>query len=187
MTAIRRKVRSSSLPFRNARRTSIAPTAEKSLPKRRRKLPVLPCFHQEQFMQIRAQISDKSATQIDDQITDLSNCAFQVIPKEQKKQHVVDQMLDAKVKKHTRKQAIVFSASISGAYAAPQSIICLELSVPPVSVTARNTRILHTTMTRLMLFLTSSTYGPRYLRSDRNCFSFVLPLHHFLICAIFLL
>ena len=48
-------------------------------------------------MQIRAQISDKSATQIDDQITDLSNCAFQVIPKEQKKQHVVDQMLDAKV------------------------------------------------------------------------------------------
>lgn len=110
MTAIRRKVRSSSLPFRNARRTSIAPTAEKSLPKRRRKLPVLPLFHQEQFMQIRAQISDKSATQIDDQITDLSNCAFQVIPKEQKKQHVVDQMLDAKVKKHTRKQAIVFSA-----------------------------------------------------------------------------
>lgn len=110
MTAILRKVRSSSLPFRNARRTSIAPTAEKSLPKRRRKLPVLPLFHQGQFMQIRAQISDESAAQIDDQITDLSNCAFQVIPKEQKKQHVVDQMLDAKVKKHTRKQAIVFSA-----------------------------------------------------------------------------
>ena len=32
MTAIRRKVRSSSLPFRNARRTSIAPTAEKIAP-----------------------------------------------------------------------------------------------------------------------------------------------------------
>ena len=46
-------------------------------------------------MQIRAQISDESAAQIDDQITDLSSCAFQVIPKEQKKQHVVDQMLDA--------------------------------------------------------------------------------------------
>lgn len=61
-------------------------------------------------MQIRAQISDESAAHIDDQITDLSSCAFQVIPKEQKKQHVVDQMLDAKVKKHTRKQAIVFSA-----------------------------------------------------------------------------
>ena len=32
MTTIRRKVRSSSLPFRNARRTSIAPTAEKIAP-----------------------------------------------------------------------------------------------------------------------------------------------------------
>ena len=36
-------------------------------------------------MQIRAQISDESAAQIDDQITDLSNCAFQVIPKELKR------------------------------------------------------------------------------------------------------
>lgn len=111
MTAILRKVRSSSLPFRNARRTSIAPTAEKIAPEAPAETAgASPCFHQGQFMQIRAQISDESAAQIDDQITDLSNCAFQVIPKEQKKQHVVDQMLDAKVKKHTRKQAIVFSA-----------------------------------------------------------------------------
>ena len=111
MTTIRRKVRSSSLPFRNARRTSIAPTAEKIRSRSAGgNCRCFLCFHQGQFMQIRAQISDESAAQIDDQITDLSNCAFQVIPKEQKKQHVVDQMLDAKVKKHTRKQAIVFSA-----------------------------------------------------------------------------
>lgn len=76
MTAILRKVRSSSLPFRNARRTSIAPTAEKIAPEAPAETAGASLFHQGQFMQIRAQISDESAAQIDDQITDLSNCAF---------------------------------------------------------------------------------------------------------------